>query len=147
MLSIVASQIVYPELILRSSVSIANSLITSVKYLITISKEDIDLRNMLLTNDIIEDINVIKTFIHEKQDKNTSDTVKLCIDNLSKTLEDLEKHINNITNKLENHKKLWFNYFRSYDIIHEKAIIPLRIRQMKHRFDLLVRITTSLHQI
>jgi phenylalanyl-tRNA synthetase alpha subunit len=145
MLSIVASQIVYPELILRSSVSIASSLVTSVKYLISISKDDIDLQGMLITNDIIEDINVIKTFIHEKQDQNTSDTVKLCIDNLSKTLEDLEKHINNITNKIENHKTLWFNYFRSYNITHEKAVIPLLIRQMKHRFDLLVQITSSLN--
>jgi phenylalanyl-tRNA synthetase alpha subunit len=145
MLSIVASQIVYPELILRSSVSIANSLVTSVKYLISISKDDIDLQTLLITNDIIEDINVIKTFIHEKQDHNTSDTVKLCIDNLSKTLEDLEKHINSITNKIENHKTLWFNYFRSYNITHEKAVIPLLIRQMKHRFDLLVQITSSLN--
>ena len=146
MLSIVASQIVYPELILRSSVSIANSLVTSVKYLISISKDDIDLQALLITNDIIEDINVIKTFIHEKQEENnTSDTVKLCIDNLSKTLEDLEKHINSITNKIENHKTLWFNYFRSYNITHEKAVIPLLIRQMKHRFDLLVKITSSLN--
>ena len=88
---------------------------------------------------------MIKTFIHEKQDHNTSDTVKLCIVNLSKTLEDLEKHINSITNKIENHKTLWFNYFRSYNITHEKAVIPLLIRQMKHRFDLLVQITSSLH--
>ena len=145
MLSIVASQIVYPELILRSSVSIASSLVTSVKYLISISKDDIDLQGILITNDIIEDINVIKTFIHEKQDHNTSDTVKLCIVNLSKTLEDLEKHINSITNKIENHKTLWFNYFRSYNITHEKAVIPLLIRQMKHRFDLLVQITSSLN--
>ena len=146
MLSIVASQIVYPELILRSSVSIANSLVTSVKYLISISKDDIDLQTLLITNDIIEDINVIKTFIHEKQEENnTSDTVKLCIDNLSKTLEELEKHINSITNKIENHKTLWFNYFRSYNITHEKAVIPLLIRQMKHRFDLLVQITSSLN--
>ena len=47
MLSIVASQIVYPELLLRSSVSIANNLITSVRYLISISKDDIDLESML----------------------------------------------------------------------------------------------------
>ena len=145
MLSIVASQIAYPELILKSSVSIASSLVTSVKYLISISKDDIDLEGMLITNDIIEDINVIKTFIHEKQDKNTSDTVNLCINNLSKTLEELEKHISNITNKIENHKTLWFNSFRSYNINHEKAVIPLLIRQMKHRFDLLVQITSSLN--
>ena len=145
MLSIVASQIVYPDLIIRSSISIANSLVSSVRYLISISKDDVDFESILITNDIIEDINVIKTFIHEKQDKNTSDTVKLCIDNLSKTLEDLEKHIINITTKIEVHKKLWFNYFRSYNITHEKSLIPILLRQMKHRFDLLVRITSSLN--
>ena len=145
MLSIVASQIIYPELLLRSGVSIANNLVISVKYLISISKDDIDLQGMLIANDIIEDINVIKTFIHEKQDTNTSDTVKLCIDNLSKTLEDLDKHISSITSKIEIHKELWFNYFRSYNITHEKAVIPVLIRQMKHRFDLLVQITSSLH--
>lgn len=145
MLSIVASQIIYPELLLRSGVSIANNLVISVKYLISISKDDIDLQGMLIANDIIEDINVIKTFIHEKQDTNTSDTVKLCIDNLSKTLEDLDKHISSITSKIEIHKELWFNYFRSYNITHEKAVIPILIRQMKHRFDLLVQITSSLN--
>ena len=145
MLSIVASQIIYPELILRSSISITNNLIVSVRYLISISKDDIDLQSMLITNDIIEDIDVIKTFIHEKEDTNNSDTIKLCIDNLSKTLEELENHINNITNKIENHKTLWFYYFRSYNITHEKAVIPLLIRQMKHRFDLLVQIKSSLN--
>ena len=145
MLSIVASRIIYPELVLRSGLSIANNLIISVKYLMSISKDDIDLQTILISNDIIEDINVIKTFIHEKQDSNTSETIKLCIENLNKTLEELEKFIHSITTKIENHKKLWFNYFISYNINEEKIFIPLLISQMKHRFNLLVQVSASLN--
>jgi enoyl-[acyl-carrier-protein] reductase (NADH) len=103
------------------------------------------LQTILISNDIIEDINVIKTFIHEKQDSNTSETIKLCIENLNKTLEELEKFIHSITVKIENHKKLWFNYFISYNINEEKIFIPLLISQMKHRFNLLVQVSASLN--
>ena len=41
MLNLVASSILYPEIIIRSSVSIASNLITSVHYLSSITKNDI----------------------------------------------------------------------------------------------------------
>ena len=52
MLSLVAGSILLPELIIRSTVSITTNLITSVNYLISISKSDSELQNMLINNDI-----------------------------------------------------------------------------------------------
>jgi hypothetical protein len=145
MLSIVASRIIYPELIIRSCVSIATNLVTSVNYLVSISKSDIELQSMLTTNDIIEDINIIKTFIEEKQTTNHSETVRICIYNLSNTLSELEKNIKSITIKIETHKQLWFNYFRSYNIGEEKKQIPFLINKMKHRFELLIKICANVN--
>jgi hypothetical protein len=141
MLSLVTSSIIYPELILRTSISLASNVVTSASYLISISHSDPDLHNFLTSNDIIEDINIIKTFIQEKQHKETSQTVSVCIENLSKTLEQLESNINCITKKIEEHKLLWFNYVRSYNISEEKIRIPILINQMKHRFDMLIKIS------
>ena len=144
MLAIVAGSIMYPELFLRSSISIATNLVTSVNYLITISRSDVELQNMLVLNDIIEDINIIKNFIEEKAHTKHGQTTQVCIENLNKTLIELEKNIKSITDKIENHKNLWFNYMRSYNISQEKIAIPILISQMKHRFEMLIKVTTSL---
>ena len=146
MIAIVASSILYPELIIRSSVSIATNLMTSVAYLVSISKSDVELQTMLVSNDIIEDINIIKVFIEEKSIENHSETVTICIKNLSSTLSELEKHVNSITLKIEFHKHLWFSYFRSYNISEEKKVIPCLIEKMKHRFELLLKICSNLKQ-
>ena len=144
MISLVASNIIYPELILRTTVSLTTSLITSYKYLSTISKTtDVDLHTMLQTNDIVFDINVIKTYVEEKQkDGNLSPTINMCIEHLNNTLQDLEENINSITRKLQIHKTLWFGYFRSYNIDIEKKEIPLLIEKMRHRFDMLIKISS-----
>ena len=144
MLSLVATSILYPELIIRSTVSLATNLTTSVSYLVSISKSDVELQNLLVTNDIIDDINVIKTFIEEKELTNHSETVRMCIHNLSNTLSELEKNISSITLKIESHKELWFSYMRSYNINDEKKQIPFLITKMKHRFDLLIKICSNL---
>ena len=144
MLSLVATSMLYPELIIRSTVSLATNLTASVSYLVSISKSDIELQNLLVTNDIIDDINIIKTFIEEKELTNHSETVRICINNLSNTLSELEKNIASITRKIESHKDIWFNYFRSYNISEEKKQIPFLINKMKHRFDLLIKICSNL---
>ena len=144
MLSIVATQLLYPELIIRSSLSIATNLITSARYLSTISSSDKDVQKLLNTTDIIEDVICIKTFIEEKELESKSQTVHICIENLSKSLECLESKIRSISIKIENHKLLWFNYFRSYNISEELISIPLLIEKVKHRFDLLIKISSSL---
>ena len=144
MLSLVATSILYPELIIRSTVSLATNLTTSVGYLVSISKSDIELQNLLVDNDIIADINIIKTFIEEKEITNHSETVRICINNLSNTLSELEKNIASITIKIESHKDRWFSYIRSYNISEEKKKIPFLVDKMKHRFDLLIKICSNL---
>ena len=144
MLSIVAGTIILPELILRSTVSIASNLIVSANYLISISKDDFELQKILTESDIIQDISILKHFIEEKAMQNHSSTVSNCIENLNKTMAELEDNINNITNKIENHKILWFGFARSYNICEEKRKIPILIEQLKHRFEILIKISASL---
>jgi len=144
MLSLVAGSIILPELILRSTVSISSSLITSVNYLVSISKSDFELQKILIESDIIEDISILKNFIEEKEIQNHSNTVSNCIENLNKTMSEIENNINSITNKIENHKTLWFGFIRSYNIYEEKKRIPVLILQLKHRFEILIKISSSL---
>jgi hypothetical protein len=144
MLTLVAGSIILPEIILRSAVSISSNLITSVNYLKSISKYDEELQTIIEYNDIVEDINIIKNYIQEKEHCKNGPTVETCIKNLTNTLVDLEKNIKIITEKIESHEHLWFRYFRSYNIGEEKKKIPLLIKQLKHRFDLLIQVSLSL---
>ena len=146
MFTIIASSIIYPEIILRSSISIASNLITSLNYLISISKNDIELQSLL---DIVEDINIMKAFIDEKQEERCygkvfGKTVGMCISNLNETLLQLEKNINSISEKMQNHKLKWFAKFRSYDIEDEKKLIPILTEQMRYKFELLLKVSGNL---
>jgi phenylalanyl-tRNA synthetase alpha subunit len=138
----VATNIINPEIILKNGYFIANNLLSSVLYLKTLSHTDNELKELMTNTDILEDIGIIKTFIEEKKLKTDSLSVQVCIDNLNQTLITLEENINSITSKIENHKKLWFNSFRSYDIQSEKTQIPKLVKQMKHRFEILIKISS-----
>lgn len=145
MLSIVANQLIYPEVILKSTISITSSLINSIQYLNTITKKtnNNELNTYLNLNEVVEDIGIIKSFIEEKQHSNIeSKTMNICIENLTIILSELEYNINSITRKIENHHNLWFNYFRSYNISIESNKIPKLIEKMRHRFEILIKISS-----
>lgn len=144
MLSLVANQILYPEIVIRSTISIASNLVTSVNYLNSLIKNDSHLQKLLNLNDIIEDIGIIKSFIEEKQKQNSSKTLDICLENLGQILIDLEENINRITYKIENHKNLWFHNFRSYNLKIESENIPILIEKMNHRFEILIKISSAL---
>lgn len=148
MLSIVATQLINPEVIFKSTISITTNLINSIQYLNSITKKtnNYELNSYLNLNEIIEDIGIIKSFIEEKQDSNNleSKTINICIENLSLILFELEDNINSITRKIENHHNLWFNYFRSYNISCESKKIPKLIDKMKHRFEILIKISSAI---
>ena len=59
-------------------------------------------------------------------------------------MKELEENISSITSKIENHKNLWFGLVRSYNIYEEKKQIPILITQLKHRFEILIKISSSL---
>ena len=148
MISLFANQILYPEVILRTSVSIASNLITSVTYLNSIIKKDTHLQNLLNLSDILEEVGIIKSFIEEKNklNDNKSKTIDICLENLTQILSQLERTINNITLKIENHNKLWFHYFRYYDINYESKLIPILILKMKQRFEILIKISSAVNK-
>ena len=139
---VTATKILTPELIFRNGYYITNNLISSLSYLKSLSHADTELADLLSNIDLLEDIGIIKSFIEEKKIKTDSLTIQVCIENLNKTLSLLEENINSITTKIESHKNLWFNYFRSYDIYYEKNQIPKLAEQMKHRFEILIKISS-----
>jgi hypothetical protein len=140
--SLVASRLIYPELILKTITSLSGNLISSVHYLKKISENDIDLQKLLNNSDITQDILIIKSFIEENHQYFNSNTLLVCINNLNETLTELEIHINSITKKIKDHEQLWFRYFRYYDISKEKEIVPLLIEKLRHRFNMLIKIST-----
>ncbi len=141
-MSIVANQILYPEIIIRSTVSIASNLVSSATYLNSLIKHDNHLQKLLNLNDIIEDIGIIKSFVEEKQQQNTSKTLGICLENLSQILKELEENIDSVIYNIENHKNLWFNYFRSYNITKETKNIPILLEKMNHRFEIVIKISS-----
>ena len=144
MMSIVASQILYPEIVIRSTISIASNLVYSVKYLNSLITHDTHLQNLLNLNDIIEDIGIINSFVEEKQKQNKSKTLDICLENLGQILNDLEKNINSVIYKIENHKKLWFKSFRSYNINDEIKNIHILLEKMNHRFEIVIKISSAI---
>jgi hypothetical protein len=136
--SLLVANILYPELIIKSITSISTNIISGIYHLISITN-DADLQNLLISTDIIEDIKIIKSFI-ENKDIFKNETQISCVQNLNKTLIELETNINSITKKIEYHKTLWFSYIRSYDISKEKQNTSELIKQLNHRFELLIKI-------
>lgn len=139
-----STKLVSPQFIIKNGFYIANNLISSISYLQTLSFRDTELRDLMVKCDILEDLGIIKNFVEEKRLKTDSKTIIICIDNLSETLHKLDSVINSITSKIDNHKNLWFNSFRSYNIHEEKKLIPILIEQMKHRFDILIKVSSVL---
>ena len=133
---------IYPEIIIKSITSVTASLISGIYNLITIT-QDLDLKKILITSDIIHDITIIKSFIKELEDTKNN-TILTCVHNLNETLKELETTVNLIKNKFELHQKMWFSYFRSYDISSEKESITFLSNQLKHRFELLIKISSTL---
>ena len=130
--------ILSPEILLKSITVLSTSILKGVYNLISITK-DTELQEIILSTDIIHDITVIKSFI-EDINKTDNKTVIECINNINETLKQLENTINTITNKFELHKNLWFSYFRSYDITSEKQNLKFLSNQLKHRFNILIKI-------
>jgi hypothetical protein len=143
MLSLVANTILYPEIIIRSTVSITSNLISSIGYLQTITKGDPELQLLNLV-DILNEINIIKTFIEEKNyETMKSKSVIMCLQVLKTTLEELETNINDITFKLRQHKQKWFPSFRSYNISDQTKQLPILKERMKKQFELFLKISSS----
>ena len=142
----IASRTLYnilsPEILLKSITSLTGSVLKGIYNLISVTK-DTELQEIILSSDIIHDITVIKFFI-EDINKPDNKTVIECINNINETLKQLENTINTITNKFELHKNLWFSYFRSYDITCEKDTLKFLSNQLKHRFNILIQISTTL---
>lgn len=141
-MSIVASQILYPEIVIRSTISIASNLVSSITYLNSLIKYDTHLQNLFNLNDIVEDLGIIKSFVEEKQKQNSSKTLGICLENLGQILKELEHNVNSIIYKIENHNKLWLHSFRSYNISDESRTIPKLLEKMNHRFEIVIKISS-----
>jgi hypothetical protein len=144
--SYVASRTLYtvlsPELVINSVTSLSSSLLKGLYHLITITN-DSELHKILITTDIIHDITIIKSFIEDLQ-KTNNKTITSSINNLNETLTTLDTTIESITKKFELHKTLWFSSYRSYNISSEKETLIFLSEQLKHRFNLLIKISSSL---
>lgn len=136
--------VISTDLIFKNGYFITNNLITTFTYLKNLNHGDVELNEIITENDVVQDIIIIKSFLEEIEKTNQSKTVSLCIQNLAVTLEKLEKTLTSITTKIDNHKQLWFNSFRSYDIKNEKVLFPKLVNQMNHRFDILRMVTQLL---
>ena len=136
--------VISTDLIFKNGYFITNNLITTFTYLKNLNHGDVELNEIITENDVVQDIIIIKSFLEEIEKTNQSKTVSLCIQNLAVTLEKLEKILTSITTKIDNHKQLWFNSFRLYDIKNEKVLFPKLVNQMNHRFDILRMITQLL---
>jgi hypothetical protein len=133
------TNILCPKLITDSVVSLSSKLISSIYNIVLISN-DVELEKLLISSDIIQDIEVINSFIKEKYKNIDNQSILTCLNNLNKTLIDIKSNIDSIKLKIELHKKMWFSTFRNYDINKEKKMITILIKQLNHRFELLVKI-------
>ena len=120
------TNILCPKLITDSVVSLSSKLISSIYNIVLISN-DVELEKLLISSDIIQDIEVINSFIKEKYKNIDNESILTCLNNLNKTLIDIKSNIDSIKLKIESHKKMWFSTFRNYDINKEKEMITILI--------------------
>lgn len=138
--SMTASSIIYSTNIIKSLICLTTDVTKNIYNLIKISN-DVELQNILLKSDIINDISIIKLFVEEESKINENNkTIISCLNNITETLKNLEININSLTNKINLNKQLYFSYFRSYNISEEKKNIIFLIDQLKHRFNILIKI-------
>lgn len=138
--SMTASSIIYSTNIIKSLICLTSDVTKNIYNLIKISN-DVELQNILLKSDIINDISIIKLFVEEESKINENNkTIISCLNNITETLKNLEININSLTNKINLNKQLYFSYFRSYNISEEKKNIIFLIDQLKHRFNILIKI-------
>ena len=145
-LSVVSSTLLGPRMIMTTAISITSNLISSIRYLSQLASADSSINELIITNDVLHDIIIIKTFIEELEKKPINDTMTVSIRNLGETLQHLEQNIHSVTQKIESHKTLWFSSFRSYNLSDEKKNIPFLINQLKHRFELLIKLGYIKHK-
>lgn len=138
-----AGTLICNELI-NTIVPLSTSLITGVKYLKTVSYNDNELQELLLSSDVINDILIIKSFLEEKKFDRKSPTITSCISNLNEIMIDIEKVVNSMTKKIQVYNKSWFKYVWYYDIRQEKKELPVLIIKLKHRFNLLIKISNTI---
>ena len=143
--SMTASSLIYSSNIIKGLIYLTTDVTKGIYNLMKISN-DIDLQNIISKSDIINDIQVIKLFIEEESNINENNkTVISCINNILETLKNLESNISSITTKTNLNKQLWFSYFRSYDVSKEKTNIIFHIDQLKHRFNMLIKIISVMN--
>lgn len=126
------------EFLLKNTIALTGSIITNIHFIRSYKIRDDELDKIFIDCDILSDIGIIKTYIHEN--KNESATFKASVQNLNETLFYLEAEITTLTTKIRDHHQKWFYYYRYYDIIPEKKKIFMLIHQMNHRFDMLLKI-------
>jgi hypothetical protein len=146
----IATKFIPINILAEGIIKISSALVNSIYYLTKISDDDQELKKILATTDIMTDILLIKSFIddHNNLPKNdkiyNSNSVSNCIKSLLDILTELEANIALSTKKIEEHKKLWFSSYRRYDISVEKESIILNSSILKHRFDMLLKISNNL---
>lgn len=126
------------EFLLKNTIALTGSIITNINFIRTYKIRDDELDKIFIDCDVLSDIGIIKTYIHEC--KNESATFKASVQNLNETLFYLEAEITKLTTKIRDHHQKWFSYYRYYDIHPEKKKIFMLINQMNHRFDMLLKI-------
>jgi len=126
------------EFLLKNTIALTGSIITNINFIRSYKIRDDELDKIFIDCDILSDIGIIKTYIHEH--KNESATFKASVQNLNETLFYLEAEITKLTTKIRDHHQKWFSYYRYYDIQPEKKKIFMLINQMNHRFDMLMKI-------
>ena len=136
MLSLISS-----EFLVKNTISLSSSIISNINYIRTYKVHDDELDKIFVECDILSDIGIIKTYIDEHNyERAHSPSYKSSVQNLNETLFYLENEITKLTMKVKNHHEKWFAYYRSYDITSEKKRIFILIKQMNHRFDMLIKI-------
>jgi hypothetical protein len=130
--------------VLSPIVSLSTNIICSIYYLISISKDDVDLQNLLSESDILQDINVFKKVIEKYDDKEYEDKqhILLCINSINEVLIELDNIISLITDKIKRHNNKWFYYIRKYNIQKEKDCLINLIKKIHHRFEILIKVSS-----
>lgn len=127
--------------------SFSANLFFSLKFLTSLGTDDTELQALTSRlSDTLDDVSVIKKFIENESERLETDiSLKMCLENLNKSLSELEDITLLLTKKIERHKKKWFSTYRRYNISKEKILLHAVLDKVSRKFDMLTKIISIKH--
>ena len=128
------------DVILQTINQTCSSIIVLLNYLIYDCNNFYEIKQKIELLDINNKISVINLIIEENIEKySDKKSINLVFNSIKQILEELNEELSSLKNKIEDHKQLYFSYFRKLNLQNEIKSIENHNNILDKRFELLIK--------